>query len=58
MSPFNEFFAPRSVDEALGILQQKGSAACVLAGGTDVIGCTIRLSPVLSKVSNQEGFVE
>jgi carbon-monoxide dehydrogenase medium subunit len=37
MSPFNEFHAPRTVDEALGILHEKGSAACVLAGGTDVM---------------------
>ena len=37
MSSFTEFYAPRSVDEALRILQQQGSAACVLAGGTDVM---------------------
>jgi CO/xanthine dehydrogenase FAD-binding subunit len=37
VSPFTEFFAPESVDEAVGILHDKGRAARVLAGGTDVM---------------------
>lgn len=37
MKPFIEFHAPETLDEALGILRQKGAAACVLAGGTDVM---------------------
>ena len=37
MSPFTEFFAPETVDEAVGILRDKGPAARVLAGGTDVM---------------------
>jgi carbon-monoxide dehydrogenase medium subunit len=32
-----EFVAPQTVDEAVAILRRKGSAACVLAGGTDVM---------------------
>jgi CO/xanthine dehydrogenase FAD-binding subunit len=34
---FTEFFAPESVDEAVGFLRDKGPAARVLAGGTDVM---------------------
>jgi CO/xanthine dehydrogenase FAD-binding subunit len=37
MNPFTEFFAPETVDEAVRILAEKGEAACVLAGGTDVM---------------------
>ena len=37
MSPFTEFHAPRTLDEALEILRDKAAAACVLAGGTDVM---------------------
>ena len=37
MSPFTEFFTPETVDEAVGILRDKGPAARVLAGGTDVM---------------------
>jgi CO/xanthine dehydrogenase FAD-binding subunit len=37
VSPFTEFFAPETVDEAVGILREKGPAARVLAGGTDVM---------------------
>jgi CO/xanthine dehydrogenase FAD-binding subunit len=32
-----KYLAPGSVEEAVGILRQKGPAACVLAGGTDVM---------------------
>lgn len=37
MRPFEEYRAPGTLDEALGILSDKGAAACVLAGGTDVM---------------------
>jgi CO/xanthine dehydrogenase FAD-binding subunit len=37
MQPITEFFAPETVDEAVGILSEKRSAARVLAGGTDVM---------------------
>ena len=37
MGPFTEFCAPESLDEALGILGDRGDATCVLAGGTDVM---------------------
>ena len=37
MSPFTEFHAPRTLDEALEILQDNAAAACVMAGGTDVM---------------------
>ena len=36
MSPFTEFHAPRTLDEALEILRDN-AAACPLAGGTDVM---------------------
>ena len=36
MSPFTEFHAPRTLDEALEILRDN-AAVCVLAGGTDVM---------------------
>jgi len=32
-----EFVAPNTIDEAVGVLGEKGDAACVLAGGTDVM---------------------
>jgi CO/xanthine dehydrogenase FAD-binding subunit len=34
---FTEYFAPETVDEAVRILHERGAAACVLAGGTDVM---------------------
>ena len=37
MDALTEFFAPETIDEAVAILGRKGSAACVLAGGTDVM---------------------
>jgi len=37
VSPFTEFHAPRTLDEALEILRDNGAATCVLAGGTDVM---------------------
>jgi len=37
MSGITEYLAPQSVEEAVGILREKGPAACVLAGGTDVM---------------------
>jgi CO/xanthine dehydrogenase FAD-binding subunit len=37
MEPFTEYVTPETVDEAVGILRERGSAACVLAGGTDVM---------------------
>ena len=37
MGPFTTFFAPRSVEEAVRILGDEASGACVLAGGTDVM---------------------
>ena len=36
MNPFTEFHSPRTLDEALEILRDN-AAACVLAGGTDVM---------------------
>jgi carbon-monoxide dehydrogenase medium subunit len=36
-SPPFEYFAPRSVDEALALLQQHGDEAKVLAGGQSLI---------------------
>lgn len=37
MEAISEFFAPRTVEEAAGILRERGPAARVLAGGTDVM---------------------
>jgi xanthine dehydrogenase FAD-binding subunit len=37
VDPFTEFFAPGTVDEAVRILRERGPAACVVAGGTDVM---------------------
>lgn len=37
MNPIREFFAPATIDEAVAILRERGGAACVLAGGTDVM---------------------
>jgi CO/xanthine dehydrogenase FAD-binding subunit len=37
MSTITEYHAPESVEEAVGILRNEGRAACVLAGGTDVM---------------------
>jgi CO/xanthine dehydrogenase FAD-binding subunit len=37
MSSITKYVAPGSVEEAVGILRQEGPAACVLAGGTDVM---------------------
>ena len=37
METLTEFVAPQTVDEAVAILRRKGPAACVLAGGTDVM---------------------
>jgi CO/xanthine dehydrogenase FAD-binding subunit len=37
MESIREFLAPGSIEEAVGILRENGSAACVLAGGTDVM---------------------
>lgn len=37
MSPITEFHAPRNLEQALGLLRDKRDAACVLAGGTDVM---------------------
>jgi CO/xanthine dehydrogenase FAD-binding subunit len=37
MESITEFLAPESVEEAVGILREKGPAACVLAGGTDIM---------------------
>jgi len=37
VGPFARFFAPRSVEEAVTILGDEASSACVLAGGTDVM---------------------
>jgi CO/xanthine dehydrogenase FAD-binding subunit len=37
MSPITEYVAPDSVEEAASLLNEKGEAACVLAGGTDVM---------------------
>jgi CO/xanthine dehydrogenase FAD-binding subunit len=37
MGPFKEYSAPESLEEALRILGDRGDAACVLAGGTDVM---------------------
>jgi len=37
VSPFTEFHAPQTLDEALEILRDNAAAACVLAGGTDVM---------------------
>ncbi len=37
MEGIREFFAPRTVEEAVRILKEKGPAARVLAGGTDVM---------------------
>jgi CO/xanthine dehydrogenase FAD-binding subunit len=34
---FTEFFAPRTVEEAVGILREKSPAARVLGGGTDMM---------------------
>lgn len=54
MGSFSEFLAPESVEEAVRILRDQGTAACVLAGGTDVMvrvrrgaipaGCTTLVS--------------
>ena len=54
MERSHEFFAPETVHDAAGILRDKGSAAWVLAGGTDVMvrlkrglapdGCTALVS--------------
>ena len=63
MRPFTEFFAPESVDEAVGILRDKGPAARVLAGGTDVMvrlrrgvvpaGCTTLVS--IHRIADMRG---
>ena len=37
MQSITDFVAPQSVEEAVGILQERGPAVCVLAGGTDVM---------------------
>jgi CO/xanthine dehydrogenase FAD-binding subunit len=37
VKPFTEYRAPATLEEALGILRERGPAACVLAGGTDVM---------------------
>ena len=37
MDPFKEYHAPATLEEALSLLREKGAAACVLAGGTDVM---------------------
>jgi CO/xanthine dehydrogenase FAD-binding subunit len=37
MSSITDYLAPESVEEAVGILRKEGPAACVLAGGTDVM---------------------
>jgi CO/xanthine dehydrogenase FAD-binding subunit len=37
MNTFTEFFAPETVDEAVGLLREKGRTARVLAGDTDVM---------------------
>jgi CO/xanthine dehydrogenase FAD-binding subunit len=37
MSSITEFYAPVSVQDAVGLLEEKGRGACVLAGGTDVM---------------------
>ncbi len=35
--PKFEYFEPKTLEAALSLLTEKGSDACVLAGGTDVL---------------------
>lgn len=37
MSPITAFHAPSTLEEALGVLAEKGASAWILAGGTDVM---------------------
>ena len=37
MRDFDTYLAPESVEDALAFLKEKGTAACVLAGGTDLM---------------------